>query len=128
MRIRFIPLIIFGQLVLSAYLIHAKAQAELFCVVGKSCDAVQQSVYGQLWGIDVSTLGFIAFLLLGACYFLRARPLFHCFFLWGTGIGVVGALYFIGVQVFILKQLCSSCMFIDVGMLVLGYLVYRKHY
>ena len=126
MRIKLIPAIILGQLVLSAYLVHAKAQTELFCVIGKSCDAVQQSVYGELWGIDVSTLGLIAFgLLLITAFTQHAHRYNRKLYLLCIVLGVMGAIYFIGIQLFVLKQICSTCMVIDGSMLVVAWLEYR---
>lgn len=120
--------IILGQLLLSAYLMYEKAQSAVFCVVGQSCDAVQQSAYGTLWGFDVSMLGLIAFGLLLITYVTQHHHRYNRrLYLMGIAFGVIGALYFIGIQAFVLRAYCSTCMVIDVSMLVVAWLEYRAY-
>lgn len=126
MRIRGVTLLIIVQLALSMYLMYTKAQSDAFCIAGKSCDMVQQSIYGDLFGVSVSTLGVIAFTLL---LIVHLTQHFHRYnrtlYLLGVVLGVLGALYFIGIQLFVLRHLCSTCMVIDVSMLLIAWLEYR---
>ena len=128
MRMRAVFWIIIGQLLLSGYMMYEKAQSAVFCVVGKSCDAVQQSAYGTLGGFDVRTLGFIAFALLLITHLTQHHHRYNKrLYLLGLVLGVVGATYYIGIQAFVLKQLCPTCMLIDGSMLVVAWLEYKAY-
>lgn len=126
MKIRAVTLLLIMQFVLAGYLMYMKTQSEAFCVVGNACDVVQQSVYGELFGVHVSTLGFIAFGLLLITHLTAHYHRYNrALYLSGLVLGAFGALYFIGIQVFVLQAYCSTCMVIDVSMLVVAFLEYR---
>jgi uncharacterized membrane protein len=126
MKIRAVTLLIVLQVILAGYLMYMKAQSGAFCVAGNACDVVQQSIYGELFGVHVSTLGFIAF---GLLFILHCTSHWHPYnrtlYFCGVLLGGIGALYFIGIQVFVLQAYCSTCMVIDVSMLIVTWLEYR---
>lgn len=105
---------------------YTKTQSGAFCVVGNACDVVQQSIYGELFGVHVSTLGAIAFGLLLITHLTQHHHRYNRkLYLLGIVLGTIGALYFIGIQMFILRAYCSTCMVIDGSMLLVAWLEYR---
>jgi len=89
-------------------------RSEVLCVIGESCTSVQESIYGEILGIKVSYMAVVAFLGLLVIYFVNSK-----LFLYGTAAGVIASLYFIALQIFVLKEICTSCMFIDGTMIVI---------
>lgn len=98
-----------------------------YCILGpgaESCNAVQNSIYGSFLGVKVSYVGFVAFVVLGALY-LGGRPHWRYrensfeLFLFAAALGSLFSLYLLIVQIFILGSICSTCVVIDVCMLVL---------
>jgi uncharacterized membrane protein len=85
-----------------------------FCVVKSDCSNVQNSRFGEIFGIKVSLIGTIAFILLLLLYSfaLRCREI-YIFFVFANGLGTLFAIWFICLQFFVLDKICSSCMFID---------------
>lgn len=117
----YLAALILVELILSAYVAYTSATGADFCLSGSSCTAVQNSPYGQFLGIKVSIWGALAFLVLLATY-LWSRghyPRYRWYFS-ATLIGTLVSLVFIGIQLFILKQVCSSCMVVDTLMLLVA--------
>lgn len=85
-----------------------------FCIIKSDCSEVQKSKYGEIFGIKVSLLGTIAFVLLLLVYAfaLRYRQIYPFFVLANIG-GSIFSLWFIYLQFFVLSKICSSCMIID---------------
>ncbi len=105
------------EIALSLYLILNSSKPVDVCIIGKSCDAVQSSIYGSILGIKVAYIAILAFILLLSFKFIHKK-----IFLFATCIGALIALYFISIQLFVLKQICSTCLIIDsimVGILLL---------
>lgn len=97
---------------------------EGICIVGNDgengCADVQDSKYGSLLGIKVCHLGLFAFGLLflvymGASMVNKYRRNFYRLFLGISFIGALLAVYFLFVQFFILKTICSTCIIIDLA-------------
>ena len=90
------------------------------CILKSDCEGVQKSIYGEIFGIEVSLIGVIAFVLLLLVYSfaLRHRD-FYSYFVITNLIGVVGSLWFIYVQLFKLGKICLSCMIIDSIMIII---------
>ena len=104
------------------------------CLIGDatSCSDVQNSEYGSILGIKVSILGVIAFILLfiaylGATLKNKYKDNFYEIFLVGIVIGTIASIYFILLQIFVLKTTCINCMLIDSAMLILAALVFINH-
>ena len=111
-----LPIIIFllilCQIGLAIYLIYeSNVSFGNVCVVGQSCDFVQNTSYGTLFGIKLAYLSIFAFVFLGLVYFVN-----RYLFLISTIIGFLFAVYFISIQFFVLKEICSTCFVIDWGM------------
>ncbi|MBM3232715.1 hypothetical protein FJZ18_00930 [Candidatus Pacearchaeota archaeon] len=85
-----------------------------FCLTGSDCSSVQNSEYGKLFGVSLSVFGFIMFSLLLIIYlYVERHPKYSQFFLLATGLGFCFAVYFLILQFFVLKKICSSCVIID---------------
>ncbi len=78
------------------------------------CDQVLTSKYSAIGGFPVSALGMLYYgtvLVLLIAYFDTAnRRLLHLVSWLACG-GMLGTLYFVGIQLFVLKAICLYCMF-----------------
>jgi len=92
------------------------------CIVGNSCSAVQNTIYGEMFGIKLSLFGLGAFIILLAGFFINKK-----LFFWLSLIGACFAIYLLSVQIFVLKQICSNCFFIDICMLFIFALTVIKN-
>jgi uncharacterized membrane protein len=124
-RLTTIAVLATTALPLTAYLTYAhfKEEASSFCNFGESfnCDIVNQSEYSELFGIPVSILGFLTYLLIVvlACYtrstlkpgkrgkyspatLVKALAVI-------TGGGTAFSLYLTYVEAFILMTWCVLC-------------------
>ena len=87
-----------------------------YCVVGESsCSDVQNSKYGELFGVGVGELGFYAFsfMFLFGIYLFYFDDNYYKHFSIMFFVGFLFAVYFLSLQFFVLKNLCSICFFID---------------
>ena len=101
-----------------------------------TCDVVQTSAYGYVYGIPVSLLGGFAFLL-QACvvifYIYYPHKLVRLAADASYIIAPLGALVFIGIQAFVLHAWCEFCLVVDFGAILTGVawwaarLTERKH-
>lgn len=107
-------LLIFIQIGLSAYLIYESNTSGYICVVGESCDYVQNTQYGTMFGIKLAYLAIFAFVFLGLIYFVN-----RYLFLASSIVGALFSIYFISIQLFVLKQICSTCMLLDGTMIII---------
>ena len=88
----------------------------LVCDINHDCDAVVNSKYGKIFGIELSSIGSLYYVAIGISYgiliFTNFAFLFYTFSLW-VMIASVGAalfsLYLMAVMVFILKNRCDWC-------------------
>ena len=123
-------ILIFLELLLSIYLIYSESQNQGFCIIGSTCETVQNSAYAQLSGIPLSWIGFMAFLLLLSLFYMRVYSKFNNqLYLITSYIGGAFAVYLLSVQTFILKKFCGICVIIDVLMLaitVFSILVFKE--
>jgi len=108
-----LALIIVNVVLSSMSYIAAKSNG-VFCFIKSDCSEVQKSKYGEIFGIKVSLLGTIAFILLLLLYSfaIRYRNIYPVFVL-ANVFGAVFAFWFIYLQFFVLTKICSSCMVID---------------
>ncbi|MFH1801848.1 MAG: vitamin K epoxide reductase family protein [archaeon] len=86
-----------------------------FCVAGSEeagCSGVRDSVYGELFGMKLSFFGLISFLVLLVVFVYEKRIWEGSFFVLSL-VGAVFAAYFLYLQVFVLKQMCSTCAVVD---------------
>ncbi len=85
------------------------------CIIGTACDTVQSSVYGKFMGESVAKLGLVAFVIYFMMFFWFYKSKVYII---PTILGAAVALYFLYVQFFVLHQLCSNCIIIEVAMLI----------
>ena len=96
------------NLVLSAYLIYEQNKIDFLCVEGSTCTSVQNSSYAYLFCIKLVYISIFVFLFLLVLFLIsEILSLFAGF------IGSCFAIYFIAIQIFVLKQICSTCLIID---------------
>ena len=108
------------EVILSANIAYVNYQGLTSCIIGSDCNIVQKSSYATIFGINVSLIGFIAFSLYFLIYLLTHHDKIHKnFFLTSSIIGSIFALYFIFLQLIIIKQICTICMIIDVLMILI---------
>ncbi len=113
--------IILIEIILTAYLYFSGIQSSYICLNESSCRSVQNSIYGEIFGIKVGLFGFVAFLSLLLLYILAiAGKISHKLVLAAAFIGSIFAIYFIYLQIIVLREICSSCMVIDFGMIIIS--------
>jgi uncharacterized membrane protein len=120
-----IILLILVQIAMSIWIIYEdnKQTNVNLCIIGNSCEQVQDTKYSEIFGIKLSYIGLGAFIILFFSFFINKK-----IFFWFSLIGACFAIYLMFVQFFILKQLCSNCLIIDVSMLVIFGLTYIRTY
>lgn len=115
-------------IVFNGYLAFASTSGSVICLTGEGdhsgCSSVQNSKYGEIFGIKVIWFGLIAFIVLLVLYFLafgkrKYDKSTHYLYMTFTSIGAIFAIYFIYVQKFILDTFCSSCLVIDSAMIII---------
>ena len=76
------------------------------CEEGKSCNAVLASKWAKLLGVPIGALGLITYVAMLGLSFFRAQNAARIF----VAVTIIGgALWFTGVQAFILKTFCPWC-------------------
>jgi len=100
---------------LSFYLLYAElASVEGICLTGFNCKTVQESPYSAIFGIKLSVLGIIFFSVLLIISILDYKDKIKKIILPIVSlIGAVFASYFLFLQFFIIKAICSTCLVID---------------
>jgi uncharacterized membrane protein len=99
----------------SLYLAITKAMGvSVPCGLTKGCETVLSSKYSSIFGIDLALLGIlfysgaIGFALL-ANHYTRFRKILT----WYLGLGMLSALYFLGIQLFAIGKFCQYCLVTD---------------
>jgi len=117
-------LLILAEIAFSLYIGIAARGSDAFCTVGTDCETVQNSIYGSLFGIKLAWFGVLCFSIL-FILFLIARVNKKLYWMFGVSslVGAGLAIYFISLQVFILKKFCSNCIIIDSIMLLMFLIV-----
>lgn len=116
----YLAALILIEIILSAWVSYGGSVGIASCIAGSSCASVQSSQYAYFLGVKTSVWGIAAFTLLFILYgisYLSVRR--YRFYLAATLLGSLIALYFISLQLFVLKQLCSSCLVVDTLMLLI---------
>jgi len=96
------------------------------------CSNVQNTSYGKILGIKVNYLGAVAITLLFLIFLFansknKYKQNFYEVYILGTIIGTIGAIYFLSIQFFILKAICSSCLIVDFGTILISVLSWINH-
>ena len=98
------------------------------CDPGRGCDVVNSSVYGSTLGIKNSVYGiFIFSFMILLTLFHMSKPSKHTknIIHLAVIIGSLIALYFLYLQIFVIKVFCNFCLLVDIGLLVgLGFMFY----
>ncbi len=106
-------ILILLEVLFTAYLVIDGGSSAL-CLAGSDCASVQNSAYGSFFGVKLSILGLITFiLLLGIFLATEKYQWMYLLFFTGAVLGFIFALYFLSIQFFILHKFCSSCILID---------------
>jgi len=112
--------LIIMEIFFTAFLVISSGQNSVLCFLGSSCKEIQSSPYGQIFGIKLSQMGLVSFIILLGLFFLASKNSRYKFwFLLAGLLGTLFALYFIFVQIFILGKLCSECMIIDISAIII---------
>ncbi len=102
------------------------------CIITTGCETVLRSHYSAILGIPVALLGSIYYLLLFllAVFYLDARrEIIIRLAAYLTPLGFLASLYFVYLQLFVLKEICSWCMvsaFTSIILFILGILIIIK--
>ena len=126
--IDYLLLAIFVVSLLSSLALVSKSSSG-FCVSPTSCDLVQSSEYAYTFGIKNNYYGVVAFAILTVMTVLHIlKPSVEKARVIKAGVifGSLIAIYFIFLQVFVIKAFCTYCMVIDVS-LILGLILVILH-
>ena len=92
-----------------------------FCLTKDgSCNNVLHSKYGDIFGIKISIISILWFSLLSIFFIAKKEKIFYNCFI----ISSVFASYFIFIQIFILKAICTLCMIVDVSVIAIFALLF----
>ncbi|HUX35520.1 MAG TPA: vitamin K epoxide reductase family protein [Candidatus Paceibacterota bacterium] len=86
---------------------------QVTCIIVTGCDKVLSGPYSEIFGIPIALLGIFYYLFIfsGALFFLFGN--YHKFFrltLLAASAGFLASVWFISLQLFIVKSLCFYCM------------------
>ncbi len=127
-----LALLILAEIILSGYLVYTDYKGSGICLVttDSTCNAVQDSIYGQLFGVKLTVFGVIAFSILLVTYLLsHPHKIFEKIFFIFALIGALFSIYFLSLQFFVLNKICSSCVIIDnlmIAIFALGLFIFLK--
>ncbi len=107
-----------------------KLKQKLVCPMRADCDTVIHSDYSRIFGIPVEILGMIYYAFIGLTYSLISIsnlwtvPI--AYFLFAVSLfSVIFSIYLISIQMFVIKNWCSWCMYsagITILILIFSYL------
>ena len=98
-----------------------------FCTAGDTCSDVQNSIYGKIFGVPVIWIGVIGFSLLFLFFiFKKHNKKFTNKFYLATLVGALLGLYFIIIQIFVLKQICTNCLITDLTAIIIFFITYYE--
>lgn len=127
-----LPVLLILEIILTGFLAYNAMYSSGFCVVSDNvgnCESVQSSIYSEIFGVKLSYLGLIAFVVLAFVYFISLKDRkISKLFIWLSFVGALFALYLLYLQLFVLQQVCTTCLIVD-GVSILIFLiswVFRK--
>ena len=106
------------SLLASAALFVDYSGAQAFCGVQTGCGAVKGSAFSAIFGVPLPHIGLGVFAGLYGLAIWASRPRHHRVLAAMAGIAGLGAVVFIGLQIFVIKAICQWCMAVDVGAIV----------
>jgi protein-disulfide isomerase/uncharacterized membrane protein len=89
-----------------------------FCGVRSGCAAVKTSAFSAVAGIPLPHLGLGVFSGLYGLAIWASRPRHYKVLAGFAGVAGLGAVAFIGLQLFVIKAICQWCMAVDTGAIV----------
>jgi len=92
------------------------------------CNTVAQSEYSRLFGIPLAIYGvgfYVLFFVLAAVMLAVARPVLARILYWASVVGLLASLYFLYLQIFVIKALCIYCLASFVLSVLLFLIVWR---
>ncbi len=98
-----------GFLISSYIFVTVHNHKQLICPLGKDCNAVVESKYGELFGIRNDMLGMFYYATVFIFSFFMI-PIPHTLALFVTGGASAMALLLIFIQAFVLKKWCDFCL------------------
>ena len=115
----------------SFYIYHTKKyNKNLYCIIGKDCDAVVKSKYGRTFGIENTIPGMLyyALVLVYGIVMLSNRNIFkdnifYYFIVSASVASVLFSIYLTGVQAFVLKKWCEYCIVSTLASLLILYIL-----
>lgn len=87
--------------------------ASVLCTIVHGCDTVIKSAYSTLYGIPVALFGMLYYftvIALGIAYFDTKKILFLSILSSFTIIGLLASIWFVFLQVAVIKAICLYCM------------------
>ena len=112
--------LIVAEIVIAGVIVYSEILHSTVCFFGEDqsgstgCANVQNSLYSEILGIKVNLIGLIGSLVLFTSFILaHLKKIEYNYFLIIAGIGALFGIYFLSVQIFILKTICSSCLTVD---------------
>lgn len=108
------------------------AKTPIICSIFKDCDKVTSSPYAVIFGVPVALLGMIFYLaiFLSSVFYLQTRDFkaVNLIFIL-SAIAFLASLYFIYLQLFIIKAICFYCLLSALSstiLFVLSFLLFFK--
>lgn len=129
MKYKLLLIIFILSLISSIILFSTNHGSSSFCKPDGGCDSVQNSKYAYLFGISNSIYGIFIFAFLSLVTFMeiiKPTQIKRLLIDSGAIIGFFIALYFIFLQIFIIKAFCKFCLVIDFGMIIAFILIIAK--
>ena len=116
----YLAALILIEMILSVWISYGSYVGIAACIAGSSCAIVQNTQYAYFLGIKTAVWGIAAFTLLFIFYgWAQNSARRYQWYYAATITGTLIALNFLRIQAFVLKQWCSSCVAVDVLMLVI---------
>lgn len=85
----------------------------LLCTIVHGCDTATKSAYAVLYGIPVALFGMLYYftiVALGIAYFDTKKTLFLSILSSFTVLGLLASIWFVFLQIVVIKALCLYCM------------------
>lgn len=122
-------LVLILTICLFASIVLAFLPVEQICGIKSGCEIVQTSQYENLFGFNNSYIGVAAFLILlilTISHIKYPKGYKRIFIFLGVAIGALVALYFIYLQIFVIKAFCTYCLIVDIGMIISLILIFPR--
>lgn len=119
------------NILISVSLVYSGFTGDTICLTGKSCENVQGSIYGNILGIKLSWIGLAAFLILFASFYFSSKNKRNLnIYLSIASLGALCSIVLISIQLFVLHELCSTCMIVDIITIIIfifSTVYFKKH-